>query len=342
MSSGTDVEKNAGLPSLADVYGGIEDNQPMGGVADPESEPIATSASSSDPKAASGSGSWFTTKRIIIIAVVAVVVVAAAVGGAVAGVVTRKNKTTGAGSDGGSGQGGATPASSPGGSGSSSGSGSNGASPTSPSRASTIDSNPTATGIVLPSGVTAVAFSGVPTPAVASAPLSINLGFPGLQPNFELSAASLVVNGDFNQNLSNWENPDGCWDVNRWDDKGYVSAWNGAHPGARDCDLAQTMDRKDAAGKDSDYVVSFLYRNSVNVSSDGAWFWAYIGDESTISEVLATKEAKPTSEDRWSHAAYKYTVKANKKARIVFKGFNDAGYWEVSEVQVAPLDTLNT
>ncbi|KAJ6263882.1 hypothetical protein Dda_0019 [Drechslerella dactyloides] len=340
MSNANDLEKNAGLPSLADVYGGIEDSGAIGGVSD-QSEPIAApSASSSDPKNPGGSGSWFTKKRIIIIAVVAIIVIAGAVGGAVGGVLSKKNDT--ASPDASSGQ---TPGPASGGnSPSSSGSGSNGASPASAGGStgtvSTVTPNPTATGIIIPSGVTAVAFSGVPTPSVSSQPLAIGSGFPGLEPALQLNAANLVTNADFKQNLSNWENPDGCWDVNRWDERGYVSAWNGEHPGGRACDLAQTMGRGDAIGKDTEYVVSFLYRNSVKESSNNAWFWAYIGDENTVSEVLATNERSPTSEDRWSKAAYKYTVRANKKARIVFKGYNDAGYWEVSEVQMVPLSAV--
>ncbi|KAK6353684.1 hypothetical protein TWF696_005646 [Orbilia brochopaga] len=345
MASSTDLEKNAALPNLGDVYGGIEDNRPIGGVAE-ESEPIAASASSSDPKApGGGSDSWFTKKRIIIIAVVAIVVVAGAVGGAVGGVLSSKNNTSSASSDtssdgngGGNGSGGG---STPGGPGSSSRT--NGASPTSPGGGSTnTPANPTATGIILPSGVTAVAFRGVPTPAVSSQPISVNLGFPGLEPNVRLSGSNLVSNGDFNQNLTNWDNPDGCWDVNRWDDKGYVSAWNGEHPGARRCDLSQTITQPNSIANDTDYVVSFLYRNSVNESSDNAWFWAYLGDDSAVNEVLATNERSPTTDNRWSNAAYKYTLRANQKGRIVFNGFNDAGYWEVSMVQMVPLSTLNT
>ncbi|EWC47703.1 hypothetical protein DRE_02903 [Drechslerella stenobrocha 248] len=347
----SDPEKNAGLPNLADVYGGIEDNGNIGGIHD-ESDAIATPASS-NPKQSGDSGSWFTKKRIIIIAVIAVVIVAGAVGGAVGGVLSGRNRTSEAAA-------GSTGNQSPDGSSvpsASTGSGSLGASPTSGAggnggsdsgggipAASTLVADPAATGVVFPPGVTAVAFSGVPSPSASPQAIPISRGFPGLG-SPDLSSSSLVLNGDFKRNLSGWENPDGCWDVNNWDDSGYFAAWNGDKPGGRTCQLAQTLARGSAAGQDTDYVVSFLYRNSASTSSDRAWLWAYIGDQDVVSQVLATNERSPRSEGRqssWNEAAYKYTVKANQRARIVFRGYNDAGYWEISAVQVVSLDLLNS
>ncbi|KAK6522451.1 hypothetical protein TWF281_003012 [Arthrobotrys megalospora] len=348
MSKGGDLEKGAGaLPSLADVYGGVEDNKPVGGVAEEHNDGIASSPSST-PKASGGSsGSWFTKKRIIIIAVIAVIVVAGAVGGGVGGALGSKKSSgdNSSGSPSGSNSGdqttsggtAATPTpTGSGGSASSTKDAGNGGSPV------TIIPEAAATGIITPSGVTAVAFSGVPKPATTGSVMDINLGFPGLTPGFEISAGSLVKNGEFKQNLTGWDNIDGCWDVNRWDDKDYVSAWNGEHSSAKACELSQRMSRGADQDKDTDYVVSFLYRNALANSSDNAWFWAYIGDDDQMYRVLATKEGKPTSEDEWSKAAYKYTAKANKDARIAFRGFNDVEYWEVSEVQVVPLYLLNT
>ncbi|KAF3922301.1 hypothetical protein ABW20_dc0108019 [Dactylellina cionopaga] len=274
-----DLEKNLPLPSLADVYGGVEDDRQTGGVLD-QSEAIAPSASSSEPKAAGGaSGSWFTKKRIIII-VIAVLVVIAAVGGAVGGVLgTKKSNNSPASSGDGqsSGSGDASPATSSPSRTSSSGSsqtsaGGSGSNNNNGATVSTIVSNPTATGQIIPVGMTAVAFSGVPAPSVSSTPLSINLGFPGVSPNFELNAASIVTNGDFTNNLTDWQDSDKCWGVEKWDGK-YFSAWNGAHPSPSPCDLGQTMDRGDNTGKDTDYVVSFLYKNSDNeVSSIATTF----------------------------------------------------------------------
>ncbi|KAF3168539.1 hypothetical protein TWF106_000235 [Orbilia oligospora] len=347
MSKPNDLEKGTTLPDLSDVYGGVEDTKPVvGGVSEEQHDAIA----SSSPKASGGSGgssgSWFTKKRIIIIAVIAVIVVAGAVGGGVGGALGSKKSSNG-------------DSNSPGSNSSGSGTGAGGDQTTSgpnptPTTGTvtqgsgnngspvTIIPNAGATGIILPTGVTAVAFSGVPKPAATGTPLEINLGFPGLTPGFGISAGSLVENGEFKQNLTGWENTDGCWNVNAWDDKGYLSAWNGEHSSAKACELSQTMGRRDNQGKDTDYVVSFLYRNALANSSDNAWFWAYIGDEDRMMRVLATREGKPTSEDEWSKAAYKYTVGANKKAKIVFRAFNDIEYWEVSEVAVTPLDLLTT
>ncbi|KAK6496008.1 hypothetical protein TWF481_002036 [Arthrobotrys musiformis] len=347
MSKPGDLEKGTAgagaLPDLSDVYGGVEDTKPVvGGVAEESHDAIASP--STNPKASGGgSGSWFTKKRIIIIAVIAVIVVAGAVGGGVGGALSNKKSSSNGDSSGSSGSGNSSGDQTTG----------SGTTPTPTSSSGTQDSgnsgspvtiqpNAGATGIILPAGVTAVAFSGVPKPSVTSTPLEINLGFPGLTPGFEISAGSIVVNGEFKQNLTGWETPSGCWAVNDWDDKGYLSAWNGERSSARACELSQTMDRRDDQSKDTDYVVSFLYRNAVANSTNNAWLWAYIGDEDRMLEVLATMEGKPTSEDEWNKAAYKYTVGANKKARIVFKAFNTIEYWEVSEVAMTPLSLLNT
>ncbi|KAK6330571.1 hypothetical protein TWF718_002770 [Orbilia javanica] len=347
MSKAGDLEKGGAgaLPDLSDVYGGVEDNGPaVGGVIE-EHDAVA----SNGPKAAGGgggsSGSWFTKKRIIIIAIVAVIVIAGAVGGGVGGALGSK-KSSDAGDSSGSGSSGDQ---------TTNGGSSGGAATPTPTRTSsetggagnsgspvTVIPNATATGIVLTAGVTAVAFSGVPKPASTGSVMDINQGFPGLTPGFGISSGSLVDNGEFKQNLTGWENKDGCWGVNAWDDKGYLSAWNGEHSSAKSCELSQTMDRGDDQGKDTDYVVSFLYRNAVANSSDNAWLWAYIGDEDQMIRVLATNEGKPTSEDEWSKAAYKYTIDANKKARIAFRAFNDVEYWEISEVAVTPLSLLST
>ncbi|RVD90428.1 uncharacterized protein DFL_001393 [Arthrobotrys flagrans] len=341
MSKPRDLEKDStALPDLSDVYGGVEDTKPViGGVSEERHDAIA-----SNPKSSGGSsGSWFTKKRIIIIAVIAVIVVAGAVGGGVGGALGSKKSSDGGGDSSGSSNN----------SGDQTTNGGSGAATPTPTSSQTKDAGNSgspitilpaagATGIILPTGVTAVAFSGVPKPAATGSIMEINVGFPGLTPGFGISAGSLVENGEFKQNLTGWENPDGCWDVNDWDDKGYLSAWNGEHSSARACELSQTMGRKDDEGKDTDYVASFLYRNALANSSDNAWFWAYIGDEDRMMAVLATKEGKPTSEDEWSKAAYKYTVGANKKARIVFRAFNDVEYWEVSEVALTPLELLNT
>ncbi|EPS39619.1 hypothetical protein H072_6572 [Dactylellina haptotyla CBS 200.50] len=336
--SKADMEKGLALPDLGDVYGGVEDSAPVGGMSE-QSDAIAASSSSS-PKATGTGGSWFTKKRIIIIAVVVVIVVAGAVGGGVGGALGSKKSsspdTSGSGSTGGS-QTSGGPTSAP----ATGTSGGSGSAATSPAAASTIVPTASTTGLIIPSGVTAVAFSGVAKPTVSSTPLDINLGFPGLSPNFELSAASIAKNGDFTNNLTNWEDKDGCWGVEKWDGK-YYSAWNGAKPSPAACELFQLMDRGDNAGKDTDYVVSFLYRNAQPEATNNAWLWAYIGDEDTVSQVLATNEKKTTASDNWDKAAFKYTVKANKKARIVFKGYNDGYYWEVSMVQIAPLEVLNT
>ncbi|KAK6502723.1 hypothetical protein TWF506_003298 [Arthrobotrys conoides] len=350
MSKSGDLEKGSVLPDLSDVYGGVEDTKPVvGGVSEEQHDAIASSSPAKASGGGSGSsGSWFTKKRIIIIAVIAVIVVAGAVGGGVGGALGSKKSSNADGGSSGSGTG----------SGNSNGSGgsqtTSGPTPTPTAGGTrtqdsgnsgspvTIIPNAAATGIILPSGVTAVAFSGVPKPAATGTPMEINLGFPGLTPGFGISAGTLVENGEFKQNLTGWENPDGCWSVNNWDDKGYLSAWNGERSPAKACELSQTMGRKDDQGKDTDYVVSFLYRNALATSSDNAWLWAYIGDEDRMMRVLATKEGKPTSEDAWSKAAYKYTVGANKKARIVFRAFNSIEYWEVSEVAVTPLELLTT
>ncbi|KAK6542264.1 hypothetical protein TWF694_006224 [Orbilia ellipsospora] len=328
MSKG-DVEKGLTLPDLGDVYGGVEDNGPGQGIAE-QSEPIAHSAP--PPKAGTSSSSWFTTKRIIIIAVVAVVVVGAAVGGGVGGALGSK-KSSPSSSD--NQNPGGTTSSPP----ASATSGGNPAATGATKTANTIVPSVSATGTIIPSGMTAVAFAGQPTPT-AFTPLTFSSDFPGIGSNVALSSENIVTNGDFTNNITNWENTDGCWGVENWDGK-YDAAWNGAHPSAKLCNLAQSMDRKANAGKDTDYVVSFLYRNSVDQVTTSAWLWAYIGDEDTVSMVLATNEKKTTATSNWGMAAYKYTVKANKKARIVFRGFNDDGYWEVSMVQVAPLSAIS-
>ncbi|KAF3929683.1 hypothetical protein AA313_de0204169 [Arthrobotrys entomopaga] len=328
MSKG-DVEKGLTLPDLGDVYGGVEDNGPGQGIAE-QSEPIAHSAPS---KAGTSSSSWFTTKRIIIIAVVAVVVVGAAVGGGVGGALGSK-KSSPSPSSGDNQNPGATtspPATTTDGV---------NPSPTGAAKtAKTISPSTTTTGTIIPSGMTAVAFAGQPTPT-AFTPLTFAADFPGLGSNTALSSENIVTNGDFANNITSWENTDNCWGVENWDGR-YDAAWNGAHPSSKLCNLAQSMDRKANSGKDTDYVASFLYRNSNDQVTTSAWLWAYIGDEDTVSMVLATNEKKTTASSGWGTAAYKYTVKANKKARIVFRGFNDDGYWEVSMVQVAPLSAIS-